>query len=182
LARAVPCVKHTWIHESCSAKELLEHGNFMLAAGYSIENDKILPWHDKCPKLLSGKSVLVFTENRSINPGSLDFVQIWAPLVKCMDATVIEIAPSDGDEPVDILLTDATCSSAQLQAAETRGAKAVSSEWLIQAIITGRQPRPDGHKKYEYDYVELAAAANAGAAANAAANTGAGGGSLNENA
>lgn len=92
---------------------------------------------------------------------------------------------SAGTEPVDILLTDATCSPAQLQAAEARGAKAVSSEWLIQAIITGRQPRPDGHKKYEYDYVEAPAAAS-GAAANAAPTAGGGGGggggSINENA
>lgn len=85
---------------------------------------------------------------------------------------MIHFLISESEENIDIMLTDATCSPEQFQAAAQRGARAVSSEWLIQAIITGRQPRADGHKKYEYDYVEASTATQStGAATSQASNS-----------
>lgn len=52
------------------------------------------------------------------------------------------------------MLTDASCPANVLSEAEAMGASAVSSEWLIQAIITGKKPDPKAHAKYKYDFVE----------------------------
>lgn len=156
LARAVPCVSHMWIHDCCQAGQLLQHNNYMLPAGQSLETNQIIEWHNKCPQLLANKKIFVYTENRPTNPGALDFVQIWAPLVKCMGSQLLESLPQaeDEDSHVDILLTDISCPNSVLAQATSLGANAVSSEWLIQAIITGRMPEPNGHLKYRYDYVE----------------------------
>ncbi len=57
-------------------------------------------------------------------------------------------------ETLDMLLTDASCTEDFLEEAKNYGAFAVSSEWLIQAIISGRKPDAESHQKYRYDYVE----------------------------
>uniref|UniRef100_A0A915KMI1 BRCT domain-containing protein n=1 Tax=Romanomermis culicivorax TaxID=13658 RepID=A0A915KMI1_ROMCU len=155
LARAVPCVSHMWIHDCCNKETSLPFENYILPAGQSLETSQIIEWHNDCPTLLSGMRVFVYTENRPTNPGALDFVQIWAPLVRCMGATLLDDLPDaeDGNH-VDILLTDISCPDHVLSKAAKLGAQAVSSEWLIQAIITGQRPQPTAHQKYRYDFAE----------------------------
>lgn len=154
LARAIPCVSHVWIHNCCAANQVQETKNYMLPAGVSLEKEQLIEWHAECPKLLKDQTVIVHTENRPApRVASLDFVQIWAPLVRCMGARVITQLPED-DAPVDVLLTDASCTPEFLEEAQARGATPVSSEWLIQTIIAGEQPEPEAHVKYRYDYVE----------------------------
>ncbi len=58
------------------------------------------------------------------------------------------------EQRLDVLLTDASCPNSLLAETRAVGAAAVSSEWLIQAIITGRRPHTEAHEKYRYDYVE----------------------------
>ncbi len=58
------------------------------------------------------------------------------------------------EQRLDVLLTDASCPDSLLAKVRSIGAAAVSSEWLIQAIITGHRPDADAHEKYKYDYIE----------------------------
>ena len=55
---------------------------------------------------------------------------------------------------LDLLLTDSSCNEEMLATAGRLKAPAVSSEWLIQAIITGKLPSFDAHEKYAYNYTE----------------------------
>uniref|UniRef100_A0A914W0C1 BRCT domain-containing protein n=1 Tax=Plectus sambesii TaxID=2011161 RepID=A0A914W0C1_9BILA len=57
-------------------------------------------------------------------------------------------------DKLDVLLTDASCRVEVLNEAKALNAIAVSSEWLIQAIIMGECPTVDGHERYRYDYTE----------------------------
>jgi hypothetical protein len=156
MARAVPCVSFKWILMCIKMNECVPHDDFMLPAGESLEQQKLIDWHSKGPRLLQGKNVMVYTTNRPGTQGVLDFVQIWKPLVGCMGVgNAIDAMPSADDESrLDLLLTDATCTEDVLAEAARRNAPAVSSEWLIQAIITGELPVFDAHEKYNYAYVE----------------------------
>lgn len=158
LARAIPTVSHQWILDSVEAGRALPHANYVLPAGVGLELGRLMEWHDHCPSLLRNWRVLVHTENRPAHPSALDFVQIWSPLVEAMGARrVAEAAElAGGEEESRLLLTDASCGAGVLTAAAAANASAVSSEWLIQAIITGRLPEPGAHPKYRYDYVESA--------------------------
>ncbi|VDP10822.1 unnamed protein product [Soboliphyme baturini] len=158
LVFAVPCVSHIWIHNCVSEKKLLDYKNYVLPAGLSLETGRIVEWHSECPHLLDGLTIHVHTENHPNNLAALDFVQIWAPLLKCMGGEVLPIMPdpSDPRSKLDILLTDASCTKELLGVAEKLGADVVSSEWLIQAIITGERPVASNNVKYRFDYVESA--------------------------
>lgn len=50
--------------------------------------------HGRGPTLLKNKTVMVYTMNRPGTVGTLDFVQIWVPLVKCMGANAITQLPA----------------------------------------------------------------------------------------
>lgn len=159
LVRAVPCVSHMWIFECCKENKLLHPTIFLLPAGRSLETNQLVKWHDKCPTMLSGVTALIYTQNRPDNPNTLNFVQIWTPIVKMMGADVIERLPVDGEAPagfaLDLLLTDSSCPDYLVQKAEAYGGQCVSSEWLIQGIITGRLPNYDASPKYRHDYMEM---------------------------
>jgi len=74
-------------------------------------------------------------------------------MVAAMGAELLQAMPKPG-EKLDYLLTDATCPLAVVEQAKELGAHAVSSEWLIQAIVAGEVPKSGGHEKYAYDYQE----------------------------
>lgn len=44
LASGIPCVSHVWVHDSCHANQLQNYRNYLLPAGYSLEEQKILDW------------------------------------------------------------------------------------------------------------------------------------------
>jgi len=69
-------------------------GEYMRAQSFSFVRSRVDFRHNKNPTLLHGKNVLVYTENRPLQATALDFVQIWAPLVRCMGAVVVDEMPS----------------------------------------------------------------------------------------
>lgn len=42
LARGIPCVSHIWVHDSCHANQLQNYRNYLLPAGYSLQEQKLL--------------------------------------------------------------------------------------------------------------------------------------------
>lgn len=44
LASGIPCVSHVWVHDSCHANQLQNYRNYLLPAGYSLEEQRILDW------------------------------------------------------------------------------------------------------------------------------------------
>ncbi|XP_010085095.1 PREDICTED: tumor suppressor p53-binding protein 1, partial [Pterocles gutturalis] len=42
LARGIPCVSHVWVHDSCHANQLQNYRNYLLPAGYSLQEQKLL--------------------------------------------------------------------------------------------------------------------------------------------
>lgn len=44
LARGIPCVSHIWVHDSCHANQLQNYRNYLLPAGYSLQEQKLLEW------------------------------------------------------------------------------------------------------------------------------------------
>lgn len=60
----------------------------------------------------------------------------------------------DPEARFDIFLTDSSCPEDIIAKAKALSATPVSSEWLIQAILTGVLPSTSGHQKYQHDFVE----------------------------
>ncbi|OXB62791.1 hypothetical protein ASZ78_008009 [Callipepla squamata] len=44
LARGIPCVSHIWVYDSCHANQLQNYRNYLLPAGYSLQEQKLLEW------------------------------------------------------------------------------------------------------------------------------------------
>ncbi|XP_074091334.1 TP53-binding protein 1 isoform X1 [Macrotis lagotis] len=42
LASGIPCVSHVWVHDSCHANQLQNYRNYLLPAGYSLQEQRIL--------------------------------------------------------------------------------------------------------------------------------------------
>ncbi|KAK2489797.1 hypothetical protein MC885_005688, partial [Smutsia gigantea] len=42
LASGIPCVSHVWVHDSCHANQLQNYRNYLLPAGYSLEEQRVL--------------------------------------------------------------------------------------------------------------------------------------------
>ncbi|KAG8575467.1 hypothetical protein GDO81_009564 [Engystomops pustulosus] len=152
LASGIPCVSHIWVHDSCHSNELQNFHNYLLPAGYSLQEDKILEWHDsKHP--FHGLRFLVVSDQQE------NFLEMWTDVVMTGGAVSAKQHNStDVNKDValgvfDVVVTDRSCPESILKCAQALDLPVVSAEWVIQSLIHGERVGYKNHPKYKHDYV-----------------------------
>lgn len=152
LATGIPCVRHTWITHSCCAGEVLDYRSYVLPAGFSVLEDKVVEWHGKTDALKGLKISLIAERNKA-------FLDTWTPVLLAAKADLVQkssllsYAVKD-TSVIDIVVTDSSCPKKFLTAAERNRLPVVSSEWVIQCLICGFRLPHDAHPKFRHNYTE----------------------------
>ncbi|XP_077775272.1 TP53-binding protein 1 isoform X5 [Podarcis muralis] len=150
LARGIPCVSHVWVHDSCHANQLQNYRNYLLPAGYSLQEQRLLDWHSRENPFSKLKVLLVSSEQ--------DFLELWSEILMMGGAASVKLQESaswskDVSLAVfDVVVTDASCPTAFLKCAEALQLPVVTQEWVIQCLIAGKKVGFK-HPKYQLDSV-----------------------------
>ncbi|XP_077173897.1 TP53-binding protein 1 isoform X2 [Paroedura picta] len=136
LARGIPCVSHLWVHDSCHANQLQNYRNYLLPAGYSLLEQRLLEWQPREKLFHKLKVLLVSNELR-------DFLELWAEVLMIGGADSVKKHQSDtwnedvGLGVFDVVVTDSSCPMAVLKCAEALQLPVVNQEWVIQSLVAG---------------------------------------------
>ncbi|KAM9311899.1 TP53-binding protein 1 [Gastrophryne carolinensis] len=153
LASGIPCVSHVWVLDSCHANELQNVSNYLLPAGYSLQEQRILEWHGS-RHLFEGLRFLVVSDQQE------NFLEKWTELLMVGGAASAKQHNStDASKDIalgvfDVVITDHSCPDSILKCTEALALPVVSSEWLIQCLINGVKVGYNNHPKYKHDYVD----------------------------
>ncbi|XP_070809865.1 TP53-binding protein 1 isoform X2 [Pituophis catenifer annectens] len=151
LARGIPCVSHMWVHDSCLANQTQNYKNYLLPAGYSLEEERLLEWHPRKNPFQRLRVLLVSDESQN-------FLELWSEILMMGGATSVKQQESStwkNDVSLgvfDVVVTDASCPAAMVPCAKALQLPVVTQEWVIQSLIAGERA---GFKylKYQHDYV-----------------------------
>uniref|UniRef100_A0A915NT36 BRCT domain-containing protein n=1 Tax=Meloidogyne floridensis TaxID=298350 RepID=A0A915NT36_9BILA len=173
LSLSIPCLSCLWIQECVANRKLLKNEEFLLPAGESTsEPGRICQWKPLKGVLFNGKRVIVYNRYYNEDPNVVSFGEIWIPMMRNLGATVVGI---ENGEPFskevnktvtleaklefcrktnfEFLLTENDCEPQLAGCVSAKNALAVSSEWVIQAMITGELPRVEECDCFRYDYM-----------------------------
>ncbi|XP_062998458.1 TP53-binding protein 1 isoform X1 [Elgaria multicarinata webbii] len=148
LAQGIPCVSHIWVHDSCHANHLQNYRNYLLPAGYSLQEQRLLEWHPRKNPFHKLKVLLVSDEPQ-------DFLEFWSEILMMGGAASVKQQESAtwnkdvGIGAFDVVVTDTSCPPAILKCAEALQLPVVSQEWLIQSLIAGDRVGFK-HPKYQH--------------------------------
>ena len=142
LACGVMCVAHNWVINSCKEEKLLDHKDYILPAGISLERKKLMEWRSRRDVLIGVKAFVVSKDSK--------FCECWSEILRLARGTVLPKLQYSG---LDVIVTDSSCSQATVRQAETHGVALVSTEWVIQSLINGKQMKYNGHPRYQYDFM-----------------------------
>ncbi|KAM9533082.1 TP53-binding protein 1 isoform 1-T1 [Guaruba guarouba] len=159
LARGIPCVSHIWVHDSCHANQLQNYWNYLLPAGYSLQEQKLLEWHPR-ENLFHNLKVLLVSDQQQ------NFLDLWSEILMTGGAASVKQHYSNAhkkdpclsycaDIPLgvyDVVVTDLSCPAGVLKCAEALQLPVVSQEWVIQSLIAGERVGYNKHPKYKHDY------------------------------
>ncbi|NXY65010.1 TP53B protein, partial [Callaeas wilsoni] len=152
LARGIPCVSHIWVHDSCHANQLQNYRNYLLPAGYSLQEQKLLEWHPRENPFHTLKVLLVSDQQE-------DFLDLWSEILMMGGAASVKQHYSNAHSKdialgvYDVVVTDFSCPAGVLKCAEALRLPVVSQEWVIQSLIAGERVGYKQHPKYKHDYV-----------------------------
>ncbi|KAL8197313.1 UNVERIFIED_CONTAM: hypothetical protein K2H54_020236 [Gekko kuhli] len=136
LAGGIPCVSHLWVHDSCHANQLQNYRDYLLPAGYSLLEQRLLEWHPREKLFHKLKVLLVSNELR-------DFLELWAEVLMTGGADSVKKHLSDAwNEDVglgvfDVVVTDGSCPAAILKCSKALQLPVVNQEWIIQSLVAG---------------------------------------------
>uniref|UniRef100_A0ACB8E5D3 Uncharacterized protein n=1 Tax=Sphaerodactylus townsendi TaxID=933632 RepID=A0ACB8E5D3_9SAUR len=88
LAQGIPCVSHLWVHDSCHANQLQNYRNYLLPAGYSLLEQRLLEWHPR-ENLFHKLKVLLVSNDLQ------DFLELWAEVLMIGGAGSVKKHQSD---------------------------------------------------------------------------------------
>nr|CAD2195010.1 unnamed protein product [Meloidogyne enterolobii] len=174
LSLSIPCLSCLWIQECIANKNWQSMKNFccqlvnrLLSLDVSVNGRKPLKG-----VLFNGKRVIVYNRYYNEDPNIVSFGEIWIPMMRNLGATVVGI---ENGEPFskevnktvtleaklefcrktnfEFLLTENDCEPQLAGCVSAKNALAVSSEWVIQAMITGELPRVEECDCFRYDYM-----------------------------
>ncbi|XP_069839959.1 TP53-binding protein 1 isoform X2 [Dendropsophus ebraccatus] len=152
LASGIPCVSHIWVQDSCHSNELQNFHNYLLPAGYSLQEDRMLEWHDsKLP--FHGLRFLVVSDQQE------NFLEMWTEVIMTGGAASAKQHNStDTNKDValgvfDVVVTDRSCPESIVKCAQALDLPVVSAEWIIQSLVHGEKVGYNAHPKYKHDYV-----------------------------
>ncbi|NXQ10636.1 TP53B protein, partial [Peucedramus taeniatus] len=152
LARGIPCVSHVWVHDSCHANQLQNYRNYLLPAGYSLQEQKLLEWHPRENPFHNLKVLLVSDQQEN-------FLDLWSEILMTGGAASVKQHFSHAHNKdialgvYDVVVTDFSCPAGVLKCAEALRLPVVSQEWVIQSLIAGERVGYKQHPKYKHDYV-----------------------------
>ncbi|NWU09326.1 TP53B protein, partial [Cephalopterus ornatus] len=152
LASGIPCVSHIWVHDSCHANQLQNYRNYLLPAGYSLQEQKLLEWHPRENPFHNLKVLLVSDQQQS-------FLDLWSEILMTGGAASVKQHYSNAHNKdialgvYDVVVTDFSCPAGVLKCAEVLRLPVVSQEWVIQSLIAGERVGYKQHPKYKHDYV-----------------------------
>ncbi|NXC29425.1 TP53B protein, partial [Campylorhamphus procurvoides] len=152
LARGIPCVSHIWVHDSCHANQLQNYRNYLLPAGYSLQEQKLLEWHPRENPFHNLKVLLVSDQQQN-------FLDLWSEILMTGGAASVKQHYSNAHNKdialgvYDVVVTDFSCPAGVLKCAEALRLPVVSQEWVIQSLIAGERVGYKQHPKYKHDYV-----------------------------
>ncbi|NXI47819.1 TP53B protein, partial [Galbula dea] len=152
LARGIPCVSHIWVHDSCHANQLQNYRNYLLPAGYSLQEQKLLEWHPRENPFHNLKVLLVSDQQQN-------FLDLWSEILMTGGAASVKQHYSNAHNKdialgvYDVVVTDSSCPAGVLKCAEALRLPVVSQEWVIQSLIAGERVGYNKHPKYKHDYV-----------------------------
>ncbi|NXF91945.1 TP53B protein, partial [Eubucco bourcierii] len=152
LARGIPCVSHIWVHDSCHANQLQNYRNYLLPAGYSLQEQKLLEWHPRENPFHNLKVLLVSDQQQN-------FLDLWSEILMTGGAASVKQHYSNAHKKdlalglYDVVVTDFSCPAGVLKCAEALQLPVVSQEWVIQSLIAGERVGYNKHPKYKHDYV-----------------------------
>ncbi|NXG97487.1 TP53B protein, partial [Loxia leucoptera] len=152
LARGIPCVSYIWVHDSCHANQLQNYRNYLLPAGYSLQEQKLLEWHPRENPFHNLKVLLVSDQQEN-------FLDLWSEILMTGGAASVKQHYSHAHNKdialgvYDVVVTDFSCPAGVLKCAEALRLPVVSQEWVIQSLIAGERVGYKQHPKYKHDYV-----------------------------
>ncbi|XP_010141167.1 PREDICTED: tumor suppressor p53-binding protein 1, partial [Buceros rhinoceros silvestris] len=152
LARGIPCVSHIWVHDSCHANQLQNYRNYLLPAGYSLQEQKLVEWHPRENPFHNLKVLLVSDQQQN-------FLDLWSEILMTGGAASVKQHCSNANNKdialgvYDVVVTDFSCPAGVLKCAEALRLPVVSQEWVIQSLIAGERVGYNKHPKYKHDYV-----------------------------
>ncbi|XP_075063979.1 TP53-binding protein 1 isoform X3 [Mixophyes fleayi] len=152
LGSGIPCVSHVWVHDSCHANELQNFRNYLLPAGYSLQEERILEWHDSRHPF-QGLRFLVVSDQLE------NFLEMWTEVLMTGGAaSAKQHISTDLNKDValavfDVVITDRSCPESILKCAQALDLPVVSQEWVIQCLVNGQQVGYNKHLKYKHDYI-----------------------------
>ncbi|XP_053128770.1 TP53-binding protein 1 isoform X1 [Hemicordylus capensis] len=138
LARGIPCVSHVWVHDSCHANQLQNYRNYLLPAGYSLQEQRLLDWHPRENPFHQLKVLLVSDEQQA-------FLELWSEILMTGGAASVKQHKSAawskdvGLGLFDVVVTDSSCPAAILKCAEALQLPVVTEEWVVQSLIAGER-------------------------------------------
>jgi len=157
LAASIPCVAFIWINKCIEQGEFIDYKDFLLPAGVSALDDEEYAWKPLKGELLKDKTIFVHSVSvDEDNAAVVPFAEIWRPLLNTLGAEVITTTAKNLDEIVEfcranrfeVMLTDKTCSPEVAECVAAKGVPAVSSNWIIHAIITGEFADVSAHPSF----------------------------------
>ncbi|XP_072201240.1 TP53-binding protein 1 isoform X2 [Excalfactoria chinensis] len=152
LARGIPCVSHIWVYDSCHANQLQNYRNYLLPAGYSLQEQKLVEWHPRENPFHNLKVLLVSDQQQN-------FLDLWSEILMTGGASSVKQHFSNANNKdvalgvYDVVVTDLSCPAVVLKCAEALRLPVVSQEWVIQSLIAGERVGYNKHPKYKHDYV-----------------------------
>ncbi|KAI6182753.1 hypothetical protein M3Y97_00414900 [Aphelenchoides bicaudatus] len=142
LASSIPCLHFTWLKQCVEKNELVDYEEYLLKAGCSVVDNQEYPWAPLKGNLFKDKTIFVYAANvDQPASNSVQFAEIWKPLLNLLGAEVLTCDEMDVDKVVefaknteyDFLLTDRTCDEKVLACVDED--KTVSSNWVIHAVV-----------------------------------------------
>eukprot|EP00079_Xenopus_tropicalis_P015248 XP_004912689.1 PREDICTED: tumor suppressor p53-binding protein 1 isoform X2 [Xenopus tropicalis] len=152
LASGIPCVSHIWVRDSCHANELQNFRNYLLPAGYSLEEERILECHESHHPF-QGLRFLVVSDHKD------NFLEMWTEILMIGGAASAkqhnstELSKDVALGVFDVVVTDCSCPESMLKCAQALDLPVVSQEWVIQCLISGKQLKHSAHPKYKHNHV-----------------------------
>ncbi|XP_038605871.1 TP53-binding protein 1 isoform X2 [Tachyglossus aculeatus] len=150
LASGIPCVSHVWVHDSCHANQLQNYRNYLLPAGYSLQEQRVVEWQPRESPFHGLKVLLVSDEQEG-------FLELWAETLMSGGAALVKQHHSSSQNRdvalgvFDVVVTDPSCPAALLKCAEALHLPVVAQEWLIQCLVAGHRVGYQQHPRYRPD-------------------------------
>ncbi|XP_039347025.1 TP53-binding protein 1 isoform X3 [Mauremys reevesii] len=150
LASGIPCVSHVWVRDSCHDNQLHNYCDYLLPAGYSLQEQRLLEWHPRENPFGNLKVLLVSNQQQN-------FLELWSEILMTGGAASVKQHYSNAQNKdialgvFDVVVSDSSCPAAVLKCAEALRLPVVSQEWVIQSLIAGERVGYK-HPKYKHDY------------------------------